>query len=270
MTTSAAKPQPSRVPVRWNWLFNGFCRYVLRYLRKNFNAVRLTKNSAAIPSDGLPVLVVLNHPSWWDPLIGTALIQRFAEVEHFGAIDAVALQQYPLFTRLGFFGVDTTSLRGAAEFLKTAQEIFAKPNRVIWVTAQGHFADARVRPLGLKSGVGHLAARLEAGWILPVALEYGFWNERLPEAFIRIAEPIPVRAHSQLTGKQWTQVIEEALTNSMDELSLEVQRRDAEQFETLIGGSSGVGGLYDGFRRTLSWLRGKRFDARHETSGNPS
>jgi 1-acyl-sn-glycerol-3-phosphate acyltransferase len=265
MPDASPKPEPSRVPVRWNWLFNGFCRYVRRYLRKNFNAVRLSLSSANIPNDGLPIIVVLNHPSWWDPLLCTVVSTLFHNVTHYGAIDAEALKKYPLFTKLGFFGVDTSSLRGAAEFLKVAEEIFATPNRSIWVTAQGQFTDVRVRPLALKSGVGHLAARLEQGWILPVAYEYTFWNEKLPEAMIRVGEPIRIADHPGIKGKQWTDLIEAHLTTTLDVLNQEVQSRDPSKFRIMIDGQSGIGGPYDWFRRSFAWLRGKRFESRHET-----
>ena len=58
---------------------------------------------------------------------------------------------------LGFFGVDPSTLRGAAEFLRTGEAILSAPQRALWVTAQGEFTDVRTRPLQLKTGVGHLA-----------------------------------------------------------------------------------------------------------------
>ena len=54
------------------------------------------------------------------------------------------------------------------------------PRTVLWVTPHGRFADARERPLALKPGVGHLAATLGRGAILPMAVELTFWDERTP------------------------------------------------------------------------------------------
>ena len=45
------------------------------------------------------------------------------------------------------------------------------------------FAADRRRPLDLRPGVGHAVAA-GAGLIVPVAVEYPFWNERLPEAVV--------------------------------------------------------------------------------------
>ncbi len=77
----------SELPVRANsapsprrsaWQFALFRKYVRRYLRHHFHAVRV---SQAGPLPGLlagPLVVVANHPSWWDPLVGLV----FTELMH--------------------------------------------------------------------------------------------------------------------------------------------------------------------------------------------
>ena len=199
-----------------------------------------------------PILIVLNHPSWWDPMIGIILSSLMGDRDHFAAIDSQAVERYSFFKRLGFVGVDTRSLRGAAEFLRMGTTILSEPNRVFWVTAQGHFSDVRQRPLALQSGVGHLAARLKRGIVLPVALEYAFWTERTPEALVRIGQPLPINNHVGLSGKEWLVRIEEALTRNLDVLNAETMTRDPAKFIDLQVGRAGVGGVYDSWRRFKS------------------
>jgi 1-acyl-sn-glycerol-3-phosphate acyltransferase len=253
---------------RRGWFFRGFRdRYALRYVRKHFHAVRLAKGSSPVPTDDRPLIVVLNHPGWWDPMIGTVLSREFGERrEHFAAIDANMLKKYPFFKLLGFVGVDTHSLRGAAEFLRTATALLSRPHRALWVTAQGQFSDVRTRPLGLRAGVGHLAARLGHGLILPVALEYTFWTERTPEALARIGPPVDV-GETKTDGRGWTARIERALTETLDGLNADAMTRDPDRFVTLLGGATGVGGLYDGFRRLRAWATGRRFEPAHAAPG---
>lgn len=256
-----------RLPTRWPWLVRGFQRYAVRYTRKHFHAVRLSKTSAPIHTGVDPILVVLNHPSWWDPMLCTVLSLRFPRHEHYPAIDDEALLQYRVFSKLGFFGVDTKSLRGAAAFLRTATHILSAPGRMVWVTAQGRFSDVRERPLNLRSGVGHLAARLDRALILPVALEYAFWTERTPEALVRVGPPIDTLEAPSRPAREWTQRIETALTETLDGLNAEAVSRDPERFEPLVTGNAGVGGVYDFVRRLGSWARGRRFDPTHGGGG---
>lgn len=263
MTTITPSRKLVALPRRWHWLLRGFRRYCTRYVRKHFHTVRLSKTSHEFPSVDEPVLIVLNHPSWWDPLIGLILSNQFQDRDQFAAIDAVAVNRYAFFKRLGFVGVDTKSLRGAAEFLRTGQTILSEPGRVFWVTAQGRFTDVRERPLSLRSGVGHLAARLDRGYVVPVAIEYAFWNEPSPEALLRIGEPLSIADHQGSGGKEWTQLIEDGLTDTLDGLNAEAMSRDPEKFTTLLEGSSGIGGFYDVWRRMKAWIRGERFDPSH-------
>ncbi|HEX4609696.1 MAG TPA: lysophospholipid acyltransferase family protein [Urbifossiella sp.] len=254
---------PAELPRRWPWLVRGFRKYARRYVRKHFHAVRLSRGSAAFPPAGEPVLLVLNHPAWWDPLVGIVLSAAFADRDQFAAIDAAAVNQYRFFARLGFVGVDTTSLRGAAAFLRAGQAVLSEPNRVFWVTAQGRFADVRERPLALRSGVGHLAARLGCGVVVPLALEYAFWEERTPEALARYGDAIRIADHPGLDGKAWAQRIEDALTRTLDALNADAVSRDPGRFDTILGGRAGVGGVYDLWRRAKALVRGERFDPSH-------
>lgn len=255
------------LPTRWNWFIRGFRRYVRRYVRKQFHAVRVSNTSAVIPDDDAPLLVVMNHPSWWDPMIGVLLLDLFPRHTHYAAIDAAMLKKYWAFSKLGFFGVDQASLRGAAEFLRTGAEILSADKRAVWVTAQGEFADVRTRPLNLRGGVGHLAARLSRGWVVPIALEYTFWTESKPEALVRIGEVLPMvsrETEASATGsRNWTARIEAALTAALDGLNAEAQSRDPAKFTELLGGTVGVGGMYDAFRRGVALVRGQKFDPSH-------
>jgi 1-acyl-sn-glycerol-3-phosphate acyltransferase len=267
MTLTTAPPHHRTTPVvlprRWQWLLRGFRKYCVRYIRKHFHALRVSSTSHPFPPADEPVLLVLNHPAWWDPLVGLVLSARLADRNHFGAIDAVAVRQYGFFKRLGFVGVDTTSLRGAAEFLRVGQTILSEPGRVFWVTAQGRFTDVRERPLNLRSGVGHLAARLDRGVIVPLALEYAFWNESAPEALARFGAPLRIADHPALNGKEWTKLIEDALTQTLDTLNAETMTRDPAKFTAVVSGKAGVGGVYDLWRRAKAWVRGERFDPSH-------
>lgn len=271
--TAQAAPPRNRLnggwelPRRWHWLIRGFRRYAHRFVRKHFHAVRLSKSASPFPPPSTePLLIVLNHPSWWDPMIGIVLSSLMRERDQFAAIDAEAVNRYAFFKKLGFVGVDTKSLRGAAEFVRAGTTILSEPNRALWVTAQGRFTDVRERPLKLQAGVGHLASRLSRGLVLPLALEYTFWTERTPEALVHVGEPLRVEAHPGRSGKQWLALIEDALTRTLDTLNSETMTRDPARFHTILGGTAGVGGVYDRWRRVKAWLRGEKFDPSHEAT----
>ena len=250
---------PPSVPRRSAWFFEWFRKYARTDLRKHFHAVRL---AGPVPPPDIPgpVVIVVSHASIWDMMLGAELSKLFPGRGHFVPIDAKALQRYRFFERVGAFGIDLDSLRGAATFLRTARAILSDEKNVLWVTAQGRFRDVRTRPLGLRPGVGHLAAELPRGTLLTLALEYPFWSERTPEALVRFGPPVPL---TQRSPREWTAELERALTATMDELSADAQSQDARRFRTLFTGKAGIGGVYDLWRRGRAWLRGERFTPEH-------
>jgi len=250
------------IPKRWGWLVVLFRWHCRRYARKRFHQVGLSKQSAALPLDGDPILIAMNHPSWWDPILCFILFSQFQGYRHFGAMETRALDRYRFLKRAGVFPVELESYRGTAEFLRTSTRILEHDRHVVWITAQGEFADVRKRPLALRPGVGHLAARMNRGWVVPVAVEYAFWNESNPVALIRFGTALHVGKFQD--GKTGTVMIESELTLTLDALNEESLSRDASRFTPLVQGRVGVGGAYDLARRLRSWFTGSKFNAAHE------
>lgn len=250
-------PLPS---ARWVDLF---ARYSRRYLARHFHAVRLARAGRAPEIDpGRPLVVYLNHPAWWDPLLGLLLARRcFSRRQPYAPIEARALGRYQFFARLGFFGVEPGTAAGARRFLAASQEILARPGTALWVTPGGRFADPRERPVVLRPGLGHLARRVPGAVFLPLAVEYPFWEERFPEALAAFGEPLPIAGSRE--AEEWTALLAARLEAAQDALAREALARDAGRFDTLLGGSAGVGGVYDLWRGLKARLRGERFVRSH-------
>jgi phytoene desaturase len=253
------------LPQRSEWRVRLFTRHFRRWMGRNFHAVRLARAGRPAELGGRPLVVVLNHPSWWDPLMGMVLAEQFAGYHHYVPIDARALKRYRLFEPLGFFGVDSTP-EGALAFLRTSAAILAQPRHALWLTAQGQFTDPRRRPVQLRPGAGHLLRRLKDAVILPLAIEYPFWQERYPEALAHFGTPLFVTDGREHTAEAWSERLQDGLTDALDALAADAASQDAARFEVLLGGNVGVGGLYDLWQRFKALWRGRQFSGSHADS----
>ncbi len=244
-------------------LFRLYLRY---YVWRSFSAVRLARNTAPPLFPGRPLIVYCNHPSWWDPALLLLVLPRLLARRGFAPMDATELQRYGLFRRMGLFGIEPGTARGAAAFLRTATDCLAQPGTCLVITAEGSFTDPRLRPIRLRPGIAHLARRLPEAVILPLALEYSFWNESKPEALLRFGPPVrpALPEGEQPTVANWQHALEAALTETMDSLAAASSLRDPAAFTRLFAGTAGVGGPYDAYRRTRAALTGQPFNARHE------
>lgn len=140
-----------------------------------------------------PLIIYGNHPSWWDPLIAHYLNLKLLSPRQFYApIDAAALAKYAVFAKLGFYGVNLASHSGAAAFLKQSMSILEHPQTSLWLTPEGRFCDCRDHTAPLMPGLSHLCAKLRRGLVVPMAIEYLFWEERLPECLVYFGTPLDV------------------------------------------------------------------------------
>jgi 1-acyl-sn-glycerol-3-phosphate acyltransferase len=246
----------SHIPVISTPLFSLFSRYTRWYVGRSFHAVRisLTGLPPAIEPDR-PVVIFLNHASWWDPLMAVVLADFFWKSRrHYAPIDAASLGKYRFFRKLGFYPVEKDSSRGARQFLQTSLQILHQPGAMLWVTPEARFVDPRRRPTELLPGLWHLARKVPHAMFVPVAMEYPFWRERFPEALFRFGSPLFSLSEESLRA---------SLQNCQDALAEEAIAQDAAKFQTLIGGRAGVSLVYDLWRRTRAAVRGTSFSAEH-------
>ena len=252
-------------------LFGWFMWWVRRMMRRQFHALRLLADGTGgpdAPHIGTdPVIFYTNHPGWWDPLVFFAVAgDLWPGRLNYGPIDAAALGRYRFLERIGLVGIEPGTRRGAARFLRTARAAGRRGDVIFWVTAQGEFADPRERPVVIRPGVAHAAAANPRGLIVPVAVEYPFWSERLPEALVAFGEPMPMgqgREGEVLGAREWTARLAARLEATQDRLAAAARKRDPTLFRTLLSGDVGVGGIYDLGRRLRAWTRGEAFDPSH-------
>lgn len=238
-----------------------------RAMRRSFHAVRLARPGWPDLPEGRPVIVYLNHPSWWDPAFGIVLATtRFAGRPAYAPIDAAMLQRYRFMARIGLFGVEPGTPAGGTVFLRTALRLLREPGAMLWITAEGAMTDPRTRPVRLRPGLARLVRRAPQAMVVPLALEYPFWSERTPEALARFGAPLKAAGLAEAPADRLGGLLARPLEVAMDALAEDALARDPDRFIRLQAGRAGVGGIYDAWRRGRALAAGRRFDPAHGES----
>lgn len=238
-----------------------------RFFAKHMRAGRVALWGMPRDYGDRPLVVYANHPGWWDGVAFMLLSQRlFAPRRMFIPMDSVALSRYRFMRRIGVFGVEGGTPRGAALFLRTAKDVLADPARMLWMNAPGRFSDVRERPVPIAPGMIRLPDMAPDAVFVPLALDYPFWTERKAEMLAAFGEPIPAADLRALPREARGPALAAALTATMDRLAQDAIARDPARFHTLLRGQEGMGGLYDLWRRLRARLTGGSFDPRHDPS----
>ncbi len=311
--TAAARCTNVDLPPVSAWRQSGFQRYVPKYLTRHFSLLGLDRQGfdpascsmghRTSDNTGRATLVYANHPGWFDPLVAHYLTQHlFPGQQFYAPIDALALEQYQVLGKLGFYGIDLQSRAGAARFLRTSQRILASPASALWMTPEGRFCDPRDHDRPLQPGLAHLCQRAamaspDAGKhpsptrergtgptrehrtadsssqhespsghlprILPMAIEYAFWDERLPVCLVRFGDPLAPPEKANWDKATWEARLRLELRATQQQLAQNVIARDPDTFVPLLSSRRGAGGIYDWMRRLKCWATGRRFQAEH-------
>jgi 1-acyl-sn-glycerol-3-phosphate acyltransferase len=268
LTSTPAKParlEADRLPTNWLWLTRLFAAYSERLVRRSFHSVSLLGVVDLGTLANRPLVIYANHPSWWDPLTGLVAWRRlFADRIPYAPIDSVAVEKYAFFKKLGFFGVERNSARGARNFLRVARELLRRGDTLLFMTPQGRFADVREPRLEFEAGLGHVFRQSPGTAFLPLAVEYTFWEEKHPEVLIRFGEPLLADdTNTALPAGDINRQLEDRLEAARRRLAAASVSREVEAFQTLLGGRAGTNPVYDAWRWLKATLRGQRFNATH-------
>lgn len=265
MTAAAREPAEDPVarfdPRRMAFFHFMFGRFFARHMR----ALRVARWGMPREYGARPLVVFANHPGWWDG-VAFMLLSRalFAGRRMFIPMEAAALARYRFMTRLGVFGIEAGSPRGAVAFLRTARLVLGAPDRMLWMNAPGRFSDVRERPVPIAPGMTRLPEIAPDALFVPLALDYPFWTERKAEMLAAFGEPLEGAALSAMAREARADALSAALGATMDRLAGDAIARDPARFETLQRGREGMGGLFDLWRRLRAATRGERFDPRHD------
>ncbi len=246
-------------------LFQFFCCYLKFYCRPHFTAFRILNNLPEFDTLREPIVIYSNHPAWWDPIHFMLLHQRcFPNRPAFGPMDAEALNKYQLFKKIGIFPLKLHSLAGAKTFLKCSQAILTTPGAVLWITAEGQFTDCRQRPPLLQAGLAHLLRRIHPLWVVPLAIEYPFWNEARPEALSCFGEPWLIDGSESYSIPEYLKNLQNRLVATQEHLAAAAIARNPLVFQYLLEGKRSIGMAYDAWRRFKCIMSGKKFYSGHE------
>lgn len=236
------------IPARPSRRFSsGFGFYVRRLIRRRFHALRVASSdgldTAGLDETTTPLIVLLNHSSWWDPLVAFHLAREFLPNRPtLAPMDRDQLERFGFFRRIGVFGIDPDdpeSLDAMRDYV--LDELKRDPSSSIWLTPQGRFTDVR-EPIRIRPGAASIASALGSVRCVSVAIEYVFWQESRPEALIRMHD---VEQPEQATTAGWQRAMTSAMQTNADALETLSRERDPERFESIVGDRARTSPVYD-------------------------
>lgn len=218
-------------------------------LQRMFVRVRLRELRADPRAAGLPLLVIANHPSWWDGYLAL-LLSRWYGTRRYLMMDAAQLKRYGFFAWAGCFGVERTDARDVARGIAYAADLLRQAMPTwLWLFPQADISPPQARPIAFHAGTAHIIRRATAGGrtvgVLPVAWELVFRGEQHPEIIMLVGDILTFDDAQARDVAQVTTQLTQALTAVMDAVGNDITRDDLAAYRTIVRGRAGVNDWFD-------------------------
>lgn len=129
-------------------------------LSRAFRPVRFLGDAK---DDGLPILMLANHFSWWDGFIQYRLNRACFGRELYVMMLEEQLRKNPILNRCGCFSIRRHS-RSVIESLEYCLELMHCPRNMVLIFPQGEIQSMHRSGLEFKSGLGYLLKRIDGDY----------------------------------------------------------------------------------------------------------
>jgi 1-acyl-sn-glycerol-3-phosphate acyltransferase len=230
------------------WFNAMFARHARSRLRATFGRVRVRgAREAREALAGGPLLVVVNHSTWWDPLVILWLSELVLAGDGYALMDAKNLRRLPFFAKVGGFGVDLEDPTDGARGIRYAAKLLGAPGRVVFVFPQGS-ERSPFAPLELLPGAAQIARVAKRARIVPLALRYVFGASEKPDLWVSLGGA-EAPARTALEGvRQQTRALEAELSR----IDRAIETHEDAAFEKVS--EVAPGRLARFAERALAWL----------------
>lgn len=146
--------------------------------------------------DALPLVLLLNHVSWWDGFLARALQRRLRPAGSFHTVMLEReLRKHPYFRLMGCAGVEPGD---PASWRKARQDLSVRRRKdrdfCLAFFPQGAIWPADRRPLGFKPGILRLLRDLAPVQVVPAGIRIEPLNTHVPNAFASLGSALRVDA----------------------------------------------------------------------------
>ncbi|MFD1017967.1 lysophospholipid acyltransferase family protein [Thalassobacillus hwangdonensis] len=205
----------------------GFKRFNRFFLNHHFQSIHLLQESRNIYPQ--KTLYLVNHSSWWDPLVIYYLNDKLIKSDGYGMMHENGIERFPFFKKIGAFSINPDKPKDMIHSINYAVERLN--GGTVWIFPQGKERHNDIRPLGFQSGVAHIIRKQPDIRIVPLSITYTIGHTRKPDIHLLLGNEIPIGGTLLEDKRQLTSYLEERCIAQLDYLK---ERTISENMEDFI------------------------------------
>ncbi|MDD3593447.1 MAG: 1-acyl-sn-glycerol-3-phosphate acyltransferase [Candidatus Gastranaerophilales bacterium] len=212
--------------------------FVSQMISRRFYSIRIKnlKHYDAIDPDAATIFYA-QHNCWWDGIIGYYLCRNILKVPM--NIMVEDLIKFPLLANVGAFSVDKKSPKSTLHVVNYCADFLTKEKINLWLFPQGVIKPPNHRPLEFQKGLTYIAQKCKKINLIPVAVQYPFVRQGLPEVLIDMGKPIFL--DKDINRSEYTAFLENDFTNMLENQLTEISNGEIYKYEIFWRKADGFG-----------------------------
>ena len=182
-------------------------------IKRRFFSLRV-KNSEnfELRDKDVACIFYAQHSCWWDGVVGYYLCHYLFGVPLSMMIED--LIKFPILSKVGAFSISKKTPRETLKTLKYCIDFLNNEKISLWLFPQGIIKPPNHRPLEFQKGLSFIAQKVKHVNLFPIAIQYVFLRQGLPEVLIDVGKPIVV--NGEVDKDNFTEYLENNFTELLD------------------------------------------------------
>ncbi|MBN1632775.1 MAG: lysophospholipid acyltransferase family protein [Ignavibacteria bacterium] len=137
-------------------------------------------------SSEIPVILILNHPNWWDAAFVVHFSYNYMKMDGYCFMEYKQMKDFKFFNKIGAVPIIRENAEYSLKSLNFVAESIKNKSRLAVIFPQAELTHNSKKPCKLYSGFYYLMTKIERGIIICGFLDYRFTTEQRPELFVNI------------------------------------------------------------------------------------
>lgn len=228
------------------YLIYFFKKYFKYSLKKNFFRINLKgrklleetiKKSKA---SEIPVILILNHPNWWDAAFVTHLSYNNLKMEGYCFMEYKQMKDFKFFNKIGAVPIIRENAEFSLKSLNFVINAIINKSRMAVIFPQAELTHNSKKPYKFFSGFYYLMKKTEKGIIICGYLDYRYTTEQRPELYVNIFNSYENESDGLPEKSSYVKSLEKEYELINDEFEREFTSGSMKDYEIILQGKKSI------------------------------
>jgi hypothetical protein len=225
------------------FFFKKYFRYSLKnyFFRINLKGQKLLEESVnKSKSSEIPIILILNHPNWWDAAFVTHFSYNYLKMDGYCFMEYKQMKDFRFFNKIGAVPIIRENAEYSLKSLNFVADSIKNKSRVAVIFPQAELTHNSKKPYKFFPGFYYLMRKIEKGIIICGFLDYRFTTEQRPELFINVFNSYEFHSVGLPEKSSYIKSMENEYEKIYDEFEKDFASGSVKDYEVILQGRKSI------------------------------